>query len=65
MRGRNGKVYLGIGGREFRLNKSGNQFQQNKGDEFIIGVGSNVLKPEKNDLLQTSSFSNDSPKIPF
>jgi subtilisin family serine protease len=61
----NGKVYLGIGGREFRLNKSGNQFQQNKEDEFIIGVGSNVLKPEKNELPQNSSFSNDSPKIPF
>jgi murein tripeptide amidase MpaA len=63
--GTNGKVYLGIGGREFRLNKSGNQFQKDKEDEFIIGVGSNILKPDQNGLPLNSSFANDSPEIPF
>jgi len=61
----NGMVYLGIGGREFRLNKSGNQFQRGTEDAFTIGVGSNVLKPDKNGLPLNPSFLNDSPEIPF
>lgn len=61
----NGKVYLGIGGREFRLNKSGNQFQKGKEDEFLIGVGSNILEPTKNGLPLNPSFQDNSPEIPF
>jgi murein tripeptide amidase MpaA len=63
--GTNGKVYLGIGGREFRLNKSGNQFQKGNEDEFIIGLGSNILKADKNGLPLNSSFQDNSPEIPF
>ena len=37
--GTNGKIYLGIGGREFRLDKPGNQFERNNLDVFTIGVG--------------------------
>jgi hypothetical protein len=61
----NGKVYLGIAGREFRLDKSGNQFQQGIEDQFIIGLGSNILNANKNELPNTSNFLNDSPTIPF
>jgi hypothetical protein len=61
----NGRVYLGIAGREFRLNKSGDQFQQGTEDEFIIGAGSNILNGNKNALPLSSNFLNDSPHIPF
>ena len=63
--GTDGKVYLGMGGREFRLNKSGNQFQQGAEDEFVLGVGSNILNSSKNGLPLGSNFTNDSPQIPF
>jgi len=61
----NGKVYLGMAGREFRLDKSGNQFQQGTEDQFIIGLGSNILNSNKNGLPNTSNTLNDSPKISF
>ena len=32
-----GPVYLGLGPREFRLNKAGNQFERNKTDTFVLG----------------------------
>ena len=63
--GTNGKVYLGIGGREFRLNKSGDQFKRNKEDEFILGVGANILSPDKNGLPLDSSFLTILHKFPL
>jgi hypothetical protein len=63
--GTNGKVYLGIGRREFRLNKSDNQFQKGKEDEFIVGDGSNILEADKNGLPLNPSFQDNSPEIPF
>ena len=47
------------------MNKSGDQFQQGTEDEFIIGVGSNILNGNKNALPPSSDFLNDSPNIPF
>jgi hypothetical protein len=43
--GTNGRVYLGIGRREFRLNKPGNQFQPGSTDTFVIGAGGNINSP--------------------
>ena len=42
-------MYLGLGGREFRLDTSRDDFE--KGDDFIfrLGDGHNVLKSKKND----------------
>jgi hypothetical protein len=34
--GTDGRVYLGIGGREFRLDQPGNQFEQDDSDNFTI-----------------------------
>ena len=49
--GTNGRVYLGIGRREFRLNKPGNQFQPGSTDTFVIGAGGNINSPNgSNDL---------------
>jgi hypothetical protein len=49
-----GSVYLGLGPREFRLDKKGNQFEKGGKDEFILGnTGpggqANVKNPNEND----------------
>ena len=56
--GTNGLVYLGIGGREFRLNKGGNQFDKGDTDNFQIG---GVAGP---DSINNQNNSNDLPAIP-
>ena len=43
-------MYLGIGGREFRLDQPGDQFKKGDSDDFMIGVGSNVENKKINDL---------------
>jgi hypothetical protein len=49
--GTNGKVFLGIGGREFRLDKQGNQFQKNNTDTFTINsTNADIENPERNSL---------------
>jgi hypothetical protein len=53
------------GENSFRLNESGNQFQKDKEDEFIIGVGSNILEADKNGLPLNPSFQDNSPEISF
>lgn len=59
----NGRVYLGIGGREFRLDKPGDQFQRGNTDTFIIGDGSNIEFNDFNTLPSTGD--NNSPRIEF
>jgi hypothetical protein len=59
----NGKVYLGIGGREFRLDKLGDQFQRGDIDTFIIGDGSNIESNDFNTLPDNGN--NNSPRIEF
>lgn len=39
--GTNGKVYLGIGGREFLLDAKGNDFRPNQTNLFVLGVDTN------------------------
>ena len=49
--GTNGRVYLGIGRREFRLDKPGNQLEPGSTDTFVIGAGGNINNPNNaNDL---------------
>ena len=47
--GTNGFVYLGIAGREFCLNHTGNDFQGNSDTIFTLGTGSFLKKKELND----------------
>jgi hypothetical protein len=61
--GTNGEVYLGYGGREFRLNQPGDQFKKGDSDHFVIGVGSNTEKPDINDLPIAAATNDKSPKI--
>jgi hypothetical protein len=52
--GTNGRVYLGICGREFRLDKPGDQFRVGTLDNFIIGIGSNIENPNGvNDIVNS------------
>jgi hypothetical protein len=53
--GTNGRVYLGICGREFRLDKLGDQFRVGILDNFIIGTGSNIKNPNVNDIINSSN----------
>jgi subtilase family protein len=54
--GTNGRVYLGICGREFRLDKLGDQFRVGIIDNFIIGTGSNIKNPNGiNDIINSSN----------
>jgi hypothetical protein len=65
--GTNGEVYLGVGGREFRVDKPGNQFSRGnvaaQADVFIFGTeggtNANVENPDINDpqatRMETSS----------
>jgi hypothetical protein len=55
--GTNGRVYLGIGGREFRLDKPGNQFERGDVNTFIIGNGSNIENPDGVNNITNSSNS--------
>jgi hypothetical protein len=59
--GTNGRVYLGICGREFRLDKPGDQFRVGILDKFIIGIGSNIENPNGvNDIINsTNSYEID------
>ena len=49
----NGPVYLGLGAREFRLDKAGDQFRRGTTDTFLLGNGAlgtpDVLNPTEND----------------
>lgn len=52
-----GPVYLSVGSREFRLDKSGDQFKRNTTDQFIFGSSgpggpANVVNPNENDPKQ-------------
>jgi hypothetical protein len=52
-----GPVYLGVGSREFRLDKPGDQFRRNKPDQFVFGSSgpggpANVVNPNENDPQQ-------------
>ena len=47
--GTNGSVYLGIAGREFRLNNSGNDFVPGSETIFTLGQNNSVKNRELND----------------
>jgi hypothetical protein len=62
----NGRVYLGIGGREFRLNKPGDQFKRGATDTFIIGDGGNIDNPRNaNDLPFVGAGTVNAPAVEY
>jgi PLAT/LH2 domain len=61
--GTDGRVYLGIGGREFRLDQPGNQFEQGDSNNFTIGTASNIENPDDVNSLPTPNGNMNSPNI--
>lgn len=61
----NGRVYLGIGGREFRLNKPGDQFKKGATDTFIIGDGGNIDNPRHANELPFFQGTENCPRLEF
>ena len=67
--GTDGRVYLGIGGREFRLDSSADDFEQHSWREYVLGRaprGSEssrsqvpVMNPERNDPRQGLAIDSD------
>lgn len=47
--GTNGDLYLGIAGREFYIDKAGEDFEPRKPRTYVFGEGANVLEAEYND----------------
>ncbi|MEV0389512.1 hypothetical protein [Nonomuraea sp. NPDC050643] len=47
--GTDGYVYLGLAGREFLCNTTGNDFESGNDTHYIYGDGANVTEPELND----------------
>jgi len=47
--GTNGAVYLGICGREFRADRTGNDFTKGSDREYRFGIAANVREPDRND----------------
>jgi hypothetical protein len=61
--GTDGKIYLGIGGREFKLDKPGNQFEKGDSDTFTIGTGSNIENSNEINSLPSPGGNTNSPNI--
>jgi hypothetical protein len=62
--GTDGRVYLGIGGREFKLDKEGsNQFERHNLDIFTIGIGSDLENPSNVNSLPSPGGNINSPNI--
>jgi hypothetical protein len=62
--GTDGRVYLGIGGREFRLATTSNEFRTNSTDTFILGDAYNVENPGRNDPREPEIMTEDLNKFP-
>jgi len=60
-----GRVYLGLGGREFRLNKPGDQFKRGATDTFIIGDGGNIDNPRNANELPFFGGTVNCPRIEY
>lgn len=62
--GTNSRVYLGIGGREFYVDASGNVFEAGAKETFVFGAGATVTDPEYNNPVQPQMYTeylNESP----
>lgn len=62
--GTDGWVYLGIAGREFLLDSSGNDFEQGSTFTYVLGEGANVLNGEYNDPRKPQLDTDDLDRYP-
>ena len=62
--GTDGEVYLGICGREFRLDTSGDDFKRGANDIFRLGSNANIKNKERNDPRNPQHRTDDLDKFP-
>ncbi len=62
--GTNGRVYLGVCSREFRLRKTASDFHSGGEPMFVLGEGANVSHPALNDPRHPQLDTNDAEKYP-
>ncbi len=63
--GTDGDVYLGMAGREFKLDTSGNDFQSNSTDTFVLGNGATVSNKDRNDPRRSNLTQHDLDTYPM
>jgi hypothetical protein len=47
--GTDGSIYVGVGGREFHLDTSADDFERGSSHDYVLGEGSDVVNPAVND----------------
>ena len=57
--GTDGRIYLGLGGREFRCDSSADDFERGASRTYIFGDGANVSKRESNDPRNPQLIAED------
>jgi len=62
--GTSDNVFLGLGGREFRLKTEKTNFQSGQEDVFVLGIDSNVLNPDWNDPKKPKLTTEDIEAFP-
>ena len=55
--GTNGRVYLGLGGREFSIDAAGDDFERGAAREYILGEGANINNAAVNDPRSQQLFT--------
>lgn len=62
--GTNGSVYIGIAGREFHTDSAAQDFENGDKRTYTLGVGANILDPERNDPRSPQLDTGDLSKFP-
>ena len=62
--GTDGEVYLGMAGREFNIDSTGNDFERGSDRIYTLGVGANIKRPDNNDPRKPQLKTEDLAKYP-
>jgi hypothetical protein len=62
--GTDGDVYLGLGGREFSIDTTSDDFERGSGRTYVLGEGANIRNAEFNDPRQQQLFTENVPSFP-
>jgi hypothetical protein len=62
--GTDGRVYIGVAGREFYINSSGDDFEKGADHTYVLGKGSNIKYDSGNDPQKPQLVTGDLNKYP-
>lgn len=62
--GTDGDVYLGLGGREFSIDTTRDDFERGAGREYILGDGANINNAAVNDPRKQQMFTENVANFP-